>query len=299
MGEPYGSGTAGFGLVSAGTLVFLALLAWMAIWVARRERVLGRLWALASDAAVIGGRVLTWARERIKARGWAWAGRLPADEVAAVALVLGLAVVVALAVGFTEVLDDVLEGDGISGIDRPVARWLAAHRDLWLTAALRAVTIGGDPRFLAALAFPVSLVAGWRCRSWRPVVLALAAGAGIALMLFTTKALVGRQRPPLPFAAVAADGYSFPSGHATGTAAILVLSAWMVTRWLITPWVGRVIVWATALGSALVIGYSRVYLGVHYVSDVLAGWLLGLAWAGVVMLVGSWWTEIRPRATSP
>lgn len=296
MGEPYGLGTAGFGLVSTATVVFVALLVWAAIWVGRHERLLTRLWALASHAAIIGGRVLTWARERIKAR-WGWAGRVPADEVAAVALLAGLAVVVAVAVGFTEVLDDVLEGDGITWIDKPTSRWLAAHRDLWLTTALRAVTIGGDPRFLAALAFPISLVAAWRCRSWRPVALALAAGGGIALMLFTAKALVGRERPPLPFAAVAADGYSFPSGHATGTAAILVVSAWMATRWLVTPWVGRVIVWAVAIGAALVIGYSRIYLGVHYVSDVLAGWLLGLAWACVVMLVGSWWTETR-RATS-
>ena len=301
MGEPYGLGTAGFGLVSAGTVVVLVLLAGAAIWVGRHGPLLGRLWALASDAAVIGARVLTWARDRVSARGWAWAGRLPADEVAAVALLLGLAVVVTVAVGFTEVLDDVLEGDGIAGIDRPTARWLATHRDLWLTTALRAVTIGGDPRFLAALALPISVVAGWRCRSWRPVVLAVAAGGGIALMLFTAKALVGRERPPLPFAVVAADGYSFPSGHATGTAAILVVSAWMVARWLITSWVGRVIMWTVAIGAALVIGYSRIYLGVHYLSDVLAGWLLGLAWAGVVILVGTWWTDgWRGRgATSP
>jgi len=121
----------------------------------------------------------------------------------------------------------------------------------------------------------------------------------MALVLFTAKALVGRQRPPLPFAAVAADGYSFPSGHATGTAAIMVLSAWIVTRWLLTGWTGRVVIWTVAIGSALVIGYSRVYLGVHYVSDVLAGWLLGLAWAGVVMLVGSWWTGVRRARRAP
>lgn len=117
----------------------------------------------------------------------------------------------------------------------------------------------------------------------------------MALVLFTAKALVGRQRQPLPFAAVAGDGYSFPSGHATGTATIMVLSAWMMTRWVITGWAGRVFVWAMAIGSALVIGYSRVYLGVHYVSDVLAGWLLGIAWAGIVMLVGSWWTTAGGR----
>jgi undecaprenyl-diphosphatase len=293
MGQP------GFGVLSAGTVVVLILLAGAAIWVGRCGLALRRLWARVSGAEVVG-RALTWARDRISARGWPLAARLPADEVAGVALLLGFVAVAAVAVGFTEVLDDVLEGDGIAGIDQPAAHWLATHRDLWLTTTLRVVTAGGDPPVLAALALSISVVAAWRCRSWRPVVLAMVGGGGMALVLFTAKALVGRQRPPLPFAAVAADGYSFPSGHATGTAAIMVLSAWMVTRWLIGGWTARVIVWSMALGAALVIGYSRVYLGVHYVSDVLAGWLLGLAWAGIVMLVGSWWTDARRvrRATS-
>lgn len=146
---------------------------------------------------------------------------------------------------------------------------------------------------LAALALPIAIAAGWRCRSWRPVVLAVVAGAGVPLVLFTAKALVGRNRPPLPLALVDADGYSFPSGHATGTAAITVISAWLLTRWLIPWWTGRVAVWAVAIGWVFLIGFSRVYLGVHYLSDVLSGWLLGLARAGTVMLLGSWWDDTR------
>jgi hypothetical protein len=89
------------------------------------------------------------------------------------------------------------------------------------------------------------------------------------------------------------DGWSFPSGHATGTAATALLSAWMLSRWLIGSWAGRVMLWAKTIGVVLLIGFSRVYLGVHYVSDVLAGWLLGTMWAGVVMLAGSWWDDAR------
>ena len=74
----------------------------------------------------------------------------------------------------------------------------------------------------------------------------------------------------------------------------------MLTRWLITSWTGQVIVWTMAIGSTALIGFSRVYLGVHYVNDVLAGWLLGMTWAGVVMLVGSWWDNTRrARAAQP
>ncbi|BBU23005.1 hypothetical protein MYXE_27950 [Mycobacterium xenopi] len=67
----------------------------------------------------------------------------------------------------------------------------------------------------------------------------------------------------------------------------------MLTRWLVTRWAGRVAVWAAAIGIAAVLGFSRVYLGVHYISDVVAGWLLGAAWAGAVMVVGSWWDNTR------
>jgi membrane-associated phospholipid phosphatase len=288
MNQQYGPGSGGFGLVSAGIIGLLAVLVWAAVWISRRGPTLRMLWARVFNSAVIG-KTRTWVRDRISDRGWSLAGRWPASEVAGVALLLGLVVVVALAVGFTEVLEDVLEGDGIAGIDQPVTRWLAAHRDLWLTATLRAVTIAGGPAFLAALAFPISVAAAYRCRSWRPVVLALVGGGAVPLVLFTAKTLVGRKRPPLPFALIDADGYSFPSGHATGTAAIMVISAWMLTRWLIPCWTGRVMVWTIAIGSAFLIGFSRIYLGVHYVSDVLSGWMLGLAWAGTVMLVGTWW----------
>jgi membrane-associated phospholipid phosphatase len=292
MNQQYGPGPGGFGLVGASIIGSLALLVWAAIWVGRRGPTIWMLWARVSNSAVIG-KTLTWVRDRISDRVWSLARRWPASEIAGVALLLGLVAVVALAVGFTEVLDDVLEGDGIVGIDQPVTRWLAAHRERWLTAGLRVVTIAGGPLFLVALAFPISVVAGCRCGSWRPMVLALIGGGVVPLVLFTAKALVGRKRPPLPFALVDADGYSFPSGHATGTAAIMAISAWMLTRWLILCWTGRVIAWTIAIGSVFLIGFSRVYLGVHYASDVLSGWMLGLAWAVTVMLVGAWWDNTR------
>ena len=293
MPPPYGPGHAGFGLVSAAVLASLVLLGWAAVWIARRAGPLQRLWQRATHNAVVD-EALAWLRDRIGDRGRALTRRFPVSEIAGVALLLGLAAVALLAVGFTEVLDDVLEGDGIAVIAHPLTRWLAAHRDLWLTTVLQAITVAGGPLFLAALALPISVVAAWRSRSWRPVLLAVVAGAGVPVMLFTAKALVGRHRPPLPFALVDADGYSFPSGHATGTAAMMAISAWLLTRWLIPGWTGRVLVWALAIGAVLLIGFSRIYLGVHYLSDVLSGWMLGTAWAFAVMLVGTWWDNTRP-----
>ncbi|OBG27094.1 phosphatase PAP2 family protein [Mycobacterium sp. 852002-51057_SCH5723018] len=290
MGQPDGIGTPGFGALSAGSLAFVVLLAAGAIWVARHEGLASRLWARLCEVALFG-RVVAWARERVSARGWAH--RLPAYEVAGIALLAGSAVVVALAAGFTAVLEDVLEGDGIAGIDQPAAAWVATHRDLWLTSALRGATEAGGPVPLAALAALTCAAVVWRCRTWLPVVLALVGVSGIALVIVIAKALVIRNRPHISFAVLAEDGYSFPSGHAAGATAIALFSAWMLTRWLIASWTGRVIAWTVLIGLAAVIGFSRVYLGVHYVSDVVAGWLLGMAWAGIVMLVGSWWDNTR------
>lgn len=290
----YGSGTPGFGLVSAGLVVLLVLLAVAAVWVAWQGYVAFRLWARVRDIAVVHS-VRTWAREQIETREWPLVGRLSANKVAGLALLVGLSVVVALGAGFTEVLEDVLEGDGVAGVDRPANRWLATHRDLWLTATLRVVCGPPGVAVLAAVAVLTIAAAAWRSRSWAPLVFALVGGGGITLVIFTAKALVIRDRPPIPFAVISAKGFSFPSGHAAGVAVGVCLTAWMLTRWLIRWWTGRVVVWTVAIGVAAVMGFSRVYLGVHYVSDVLAGWLLGATWAGAVMVVGSWWLQVTGR----
>jgi membrane-associated phospholipid phosphatase len=304
MEWPTGSGTASFGPVSIGAVVLLVLLVAAAIWVARHPRLGQTLWARVRDAAVVRRvrddpvvrRVWVWSGERVKARVWTKARWLPAYGVAGIMLLVELAVVVALAAGFTEVLEDVLEGDGIAGVDRPAAEWLGTNRDPWLTTALLVVTAAGGPAGLAVLAVLTSAAVALRRRSWLPIVLALVGAIGILLAVLTAKVLVVRDRPPIPFAVVAEKGFSFPSGHAAGTAAVALLSAWMLTRYLITWWTPQVVVWTVAIGLTGAVGLSRVYLGVHYVSDVVAGWLLGSAWAGGVVLIGRWW-DLRARTS--
>jgi membrane-associated phospholipid phosphatase len=297
MEWPTGSGTASFGPVSIGAVVLLALLVAGAVWVARHPRLGQTLWARVRDAPGVR-RVWAWSSEQVRARDWAMARWLPAYGVAGIMLLVELAVVVTLAIGFTEVLEDVLEGDGIAWVDRPAAEWLGTHRDPWLTTALLVVTAAGGPAGLAVLALVTSAAVALRRRSWQPIVLNLVGAVGMLLMVLATKLLVVRDRPPIPFAVVTEKGFSFPSGHAAGTAAVALLSAWMLTRYLITWWTPQVVVWTVAIGLTGAVGLSRVYLGVHYVSDVVAGWLLGTAWAGGVMLVGRWWDRPTHRARS-
>lgn len=96
---------------------------------------------------------------------------------------------------------------------------------------------------------------------------------GSALLNLGAKQLFARQRPTLWESIAPESSFSFPSGHAMGTmtlAAVLILLSWR------TPWRWPVLV--IAAGFAFLVGLSRIYLGVHYPSDILAGWAAALVW---------------------
>ena len=105
--------------------------------------------------------------------------------------------------------------------------------------------------------------------------------AGSALLNLAAKHYFGRARPAFWLSLAPETSYSFPSGHAMASmtlATVLVLLAWR-SRW-------RWPVLVAAPGFALAVAASRVYLGVHYPSDILAGWTAAIAWtAGVYVVV--------------
>ena len=110
-------------------------------------------------------------------------------------------------------------------------------------------------------------------RRWREATFAAVAFVGSALLNLGAKQFFQRDRPTLWESISPEDSFSFPSGHAMGSmtlAATLVLLAWP-TRW-------RWPVLALMALFAVLVGYSRVYLGVHFPSDILAGWMAGAAW---------------------
>ena len=106
---------------------------------------------------------------------------------------------------------------------------------------------------------------------------------GYAVLTLVGKGLVQRQRP-VAFFRVPESGYSFPSGHTTASTATYLLLAVILTR-LEMRRSARIAAFCLAALIALATGVSRVYLGVHWPSDVLAGWMLGGAWALLAALV--------------
>jgi len=162
--------------------------------------------------------------------------------------------------------------------DRPVSDWVIARRADWLTDLMKSVTLLGSTTGIIEVSAIIILIYLFLKRGRISALIAYCVG-GAFLSSELLKRLCRRERPPLPWLDTAA-GYSFPSGHALVTMALYGYLAYRIWRdHPHSPCRIPLILLITLI--PLAVGYSRVYLGVHYPSDVLGGWLLGLSWAGV------------------
>jgi undecaprenyl-diphosphatase len=163
-------------------------------------------------------------------------------------------------------------------LDNSVANWGHRHASPVSTDVLNAITNLGEPMVVAALAAALALVETARTRSrWVvPFVLVVVAGNGI--LTTTIKHLADRVRPALnPIAETL--GPSFPSGHSSWSAAFFAAAALLLGRRRRRA--ARAAIAGVAAGLALIVAGSRVLLGVHWLSDVIAGLALGSAWFAI------------------
>lgn len=218
--------------------------------------------------------------------------RLHPGGVFGLELTLGLVVVLVLGGAVGAVLEDVTRGEGITVIDHPVAGFVAARRTADLTSVMHAVSLVGGPVGVAILALIGAAVCSAIRRTWGPLGLVGLGVAGISVIDIVFKAAVGRSRPPLAQAVDSAAGYAFPSGHAASATAVLTVLAFVLTDGSRRMAV-RAGVWATAAAGAVAVSVSRVYLGVHWLSDVIGGMLVGALWA-VIVITG--WRTLRRAA---
>ena len=193
--------------------------------------------------------------------------------------VLALILVCALT-AFAHVAEDYLTDDPIVSWDLGLARWLHVHSSPELVSIFKVVTLAGNALLLAGVCLVVGALL-LRRRSVNEALLLAFAAVGIELINAAAKLAFHRPRPELAFAHL--DTYSFPSGHAAASLAIYGTLAFVAGGRLRRR--SRVLV-AVATGTLVVlIGFSRLYLGAHYLSDVLAGLFLGAAWASAGLLV--------------
>lgn len=140
-------------------------------------------------------------------------------------------------------------------------------------------TYMAEPVMMCSIVAVIGVVFAYR-RKWLAAVLLLCGVVGANAVGYIVKHIFARARPELWERLVTETGYSFPSGHATASMALalcIVVLLWN-TKW---RW------WSVGLAGVyvLVIGFTRLYLGVHYPSDILAGWLLAGMWVVVVTVL--------------
>jgi undecaprenyl-diphosphatase len=197
------------------------------------------------------------------------------------ALTAQLAVLTAVASLVGLIVRDLLDRSAAHGLDATVLRWVVRHREPWLTSFMKVVTAFGGSAVLLPLVAVVGVVLWRRRGSWAPLGLLVAAYGGAFVAYHVVKVVVGRPRPGLGFRLVDASGYGFPSGHATQSAA--VYGALVVVCAASSPSARRALWSALATVAVVLIGASRVYLGVHWTTDVVGGWVLGGIWLWIVV----------------
>lgn len=233
-----------------------------------------------------GDRVVIVARRVL---GWL-KGLFDVDRILVVATVLGLGVAAGCSVVIAKLLDDVMGGEDAAQLDPRILSVVVEHRNDALTSFFTTVTNLGDPLVVTAVAVFV-VVALLPVNRRLATVVALST-TGTVVITTVAKAVVDRPRPPEALWLDVASGPAFPSGHSAQSVALygaIALVVWHLARPL---WVrlGAVLV---AASIALAVGASRVYLAVHWPSDVLCGWAIACLWLMMLLLIGwalpRWW----------
>lgn len=193
---------------------------------------------------------------------------------------------------FGGISQDVVAGDPLTIVDKSVADWFHERRTPGLTTTMQHVTGLASATWVTGVALVIAFVLWWKRCWYRLLALGLAVAGG-AILDYLLKLAFHRHRPSFADSFLIFDGYSFPSGH-TMAATLLygMLAAFAVTS--LGAWRWRAGAVLGALVMVMLIGFSRVYLGAHYLSDVLGAAAAGFAWL-VLCLTAVDTLRRRPR----
>lgn len=196
------------------------------------------------------------------------------------AIVASLAVAVLALFLFAWLGSEVLQGD-TQHFDQAIRNWVHGYASPGMTLAMNAISLLGYNILIVELVIAFAVFAKLR---WRRAAVWLAvAMAGSLLLDLTLKYAYHRARP-IAFFGTAPNSYSFPSGHALCSLCFYGIMAGLLSA-RIKSLPLRLIIWITAAALIIAIGLSRIYLGVHYPSDVLAGYLAATVWVGTVIVL--------------
>jgi len=213
----------------------------------------------------------------------------------AVALAVGLLVMALATAAVIEIYDAITTSDGVAGLDEPLLEDLMDVRTPVMNTVLTAVTDTAGKVGMPVIAVVAMVALAVRRRSWTPVVLIAVTGTVSIALTVVGKELIGRVRPPHSDAVPPLElSDSFPSGHTLNAVAVIGVIAYLLALRRSSRR-ARLALAIGAGGYVLLIGFSRVYLGHHWFTDVLAGLVLGLAWLLLVITAHRFYLTAREQ----
>jgi membrane-associated phospholipid phosphatase len=253
-----------------GGILLLVALVWLWHWVRHHQ------------TALLGGgaRTLALRRRALPLVRFMQARLSPAGYLG-LHLTLGVLILLGASWLFGVLVEDMLTDAPLTVLDREVAQWLHAHAIPPVTTTMLAISTLGSAFMVTALALGTALLLVWRRHWYRLLALGLAVPGGVLLNVLL-KSAFQRGRPIFDDPLLVLTTSSFPSGHAMA-ATVLYGALAASTVWHLRPWRSRMLVGVVAGVLIVLVGFSRLYLGVHYLSDVLGGMAAGVAWLAMCL----------------
>lgn len=212
-------------------------------------------------------------------------------RIPALAVLAGVLAVFAL--GLTS---NVLDRDGLTMIDTPLSNWAIEHRNGTLTPLAITVSYLGGTVAMTIVA-TLAVLAFAKLGRWREAALVVVTGLGSWALTDGGKHLIDRPRPPVVNHIIAKTNLAYPSGHSLGSIVVISTLALLLIPRIRRPairWVAAV----AAVAFVAAVGLSRIYLGVHWPTDVLGGWTLGAMWVVLCFLAYRYLNQRQDRAAA-
>ena len=195
---------------------------------------------------------------------------------------------------FVEIIDAISEKETLN-FDTSILEFTRNPDDLaltegpvWLPGVVRDITALGSGAVLAIFVIIVALYL-LLLKKYNAVILVLGATIGGTILVSAIKLLVGRARPDVVPALMTETSLSFPSGHSAMSAVVYLSLAALLARMEFSYKI-KIYIMTIALLLTFLVGLSRIFLGVHYPTDVLGGWAIGIAWATLCWFI-AWFLE--------
>jgi membrane-associated phospholipid phosphatase len=232
------------------------------------------------------------------ARRWR---RLRDGVPSALYLVAWAVVIVLIGTAVGMLLSKLPSHEALSRADTTVDRWFAAHRTRDWNTTSHLITDAAETVTITALAVATFAATALAWRRWREPMLIAAAVTGEVVIFVVITLLVDRPRPPVPHLDVAPPTSSFPSGHTA--AAVALYGSWAVIAWqrarsALLRWLLALL----AIALPVMVALARLYRGMHFPTDVLAGAALGASWLGLsvrAVRLGVLHRRLRAGPTEP